>query len=201
MAQRLRSWSIVMKVEKHWVFRVSVVLCLAGSLLCGTPATWAQDTLDLQVSGYELFPGMDCTRDAQPATCGATFAGWTGGGGTVPGGWRAFPGNRHGFWEVTLDRQGTAAFGSAVTVLDGTLRLALKKGKKFVLISGSVSGGTVQWPVQGETLGCGTDVAVVTVGLEIAELDNAPATFNGCLHDLPAGTIIPPLIWGTLSIP
>jgi hypothetical protein len=26
---------------------------------------------------------------------------------------------------------------------------------------------------------------------------DAPASFVGCLHDLPAGSVVPPKIWGT----
>jgi hypothetical protein len=156
--------------------------------------------LTLNVSGYELFPGIDCTLDNEPATCGVTFGGWTGGSGAVAGGWTRFPGNRHGFWAVTLDRQGTAAFGSIVNILSGTLTLALKADGTFLLLSGSVSDGIVKWPPQGGTLGCGIDVALVDVNLQITTLGNAPATFKGCLHDLPAGSIIPPPIWGTLMI-
>jgi hypothetical protein len=177
------------------------VVALVGLLLFGAAFAWAQTTLTLNVSGYELFPGIDCTLNNQPATCGATFGGWTGGGGAVAGGWTRFPGNRLGFWEVTLDRQGTAAFGSTVTVLGGKLTLALKADGTQLLLSGSVmSGGTVQWPPQGGNLGCGTDIAHVDITLQITTLGGAPATFTGCLHDLPAGSIIPPTVWGTLKI-
>jgi hypothetical protein len=203
MSQQTRSSSVGRFREEGRKRHVVRVVSLIGLLLfCATSAR-AQTTFDLNVSGYELFPGIDCIRNNGPATCGVTFGGWTGGGGAVAGGWRKFPGNRHGFWEATLERQGTAAFGSSVTVLGGSLKLALRAGATFLFLSGSVTGGSVQWPSQGGTLGCGTNVALVAVELRMADLGNVnvSATFNGCLHDLPAGSIIPPTIWGTLTIP
>jgi len=178
------------------------VVSLVGILLCYAISALAQNALDIDVSGYELSLGVDCIRNSEPAKCGVTFGGWTGGDGAVAGGWTKFPGTRQGFWKATIDRQGTAAFGSTVTILSGTVKLALRKDKSFLLLSGSVTGGTVQWPSQGGTLGCGTNVALVLVAVDllIPELGNAPATFDGCLHDLPAGTVIPPTIWGTFTM-
>jgi hypothetical protein len=69
--------------------------------------------------------------------------------------------------------------------------------KSHQTLTGKVTGGTVQWPEsQSDTsLGCGTYVGRVTVFLTI---NGHPHTFDGCLHDLPVGTVIPPKIWGTL---
>ena len=109
-------------------------------------------------------------------------------------------GKRGGFWSATIDRKGEAGFGSAVTIEGGTWKLLLRAGFTFVKLSGVVLGGTVVWPAHPADLGCGTSVAKVTAELSVTELGGAPASFNGCLHDLPAGAIIPPLVWGTFVI-
>jgi hypothetical protein len=176
------------------------MIALVGVVLLGATATLAQPPLAVNVSGYEFFPGVPCTLDTEPTTCGVTFGGWTGGAGAVAGGWVPFPGNRLGFWKAKIDRQGTAAFGSAVTIVGGTWRLALRQGITFIVLSGIMTGGTVQWPTPGGNLTCGTNVARVTANLLVTELGSTPATFNGCLHDLPIGTILPPEIWGTIAI-
>ncbi len=201
MAQQTPFVSPVVSVEKGRQHRWGSILSFVGLLLLWAPAVQARNALDFQVSGYELFPGIECSRNSAPATCGVTFSGWTGGEGAVTDGWSPFPGNRQGFWEATIDRQGIAAFTSTVTVLSGTVTLALTRRHSFLVLPAQVTTGAVQWPAQGETSGCGINVARVAIDLVIPELANAPATFDGCLHDLPVGTVLPPTIWGTFSIP
>jgi hypothetical protein len=129
-----------------------------------------------------------------------TFGGWTGGEGAVADGWTAFPGTRGGFWSATIDRKGETDLGSSVTIDGGTWKLLLRAGFTFVKLSWVVLGGTVEWPAHTRDLGCGTSVAKVAAELLVTELGGAPASFDGCLHDLPAGAIIPPLVWGTFVI-
>jgi hypothetical protein len=180
---------------------VNVLLATAAFLVFGTKVARALDPPEVKVSGYEFFPGVPCTLDdSETATCGVTFGGWTGGNGATAGGWTPFPGNRKGFWWATIDRQGTAGFGSRVTIKGGTWKLLLRKGFTFFKLSGVVLSGTVEWPPQGENLDCGTNVGRVEAELLVTELGGAPATFDGCLHDLPVGAIIPPRIWGTFAI-
>lgn len=201
MLQVIRRVFSVTSIERKKRFQWESIILVVGLFVFGAQSVRADSLLNFPVSGYELFPGLDCERDSAPATCGATFSGWVGGDGAVEGGWSPFPGTRQGFWEATIDRRGLAAFGNTVTVLSGTITLALKQHHKFLLLTGKVSTGSVQWPVQGETSVCGTNIATVALDLVIPELDNAPATFDGCLHDLPAGSVLPPTIWGTFTIP
>lgn len=193
-----RKVSLVLKKWGHRRWRS--VFSLVGCFLLCASTVQASNALDLNVAGYELFTGIPCRRSGAPATCEVTFSGWSGGHGAVAGGWTSFPGNDLGFWEATIARQGVAAFGSTVTVLNGRVRFVLKQGRSILPLDARVTMGTVQWPASGTTLGCGTNVAHVTIDLQISELKST-ATFEGCLHDLPAGSIIPPRIWGTFSIP
>jgi hypothetical protein len=51
------------------------------------------------------------------------------------------------------------------------------------------------WPASvSDNIGCGPGVATVAL-----ELTGDASYFSGCLHDLPAGSVIPPKIWGTLQ--
>ncbi len=147
----------------------------------------------INLSGYEFALGSPCTINGQAGKCDVGFAGWTGGLGQVPNGWVPFPGNRKGLWSTEVNYIGSPDWNATVNLQSGTFDLFLKNRSA---ISGTVTGGTVQWPSQGGTLGCGTDVAKVIVFLTI---NNTPHSFDGCLHDLPAGAIIPPKIWGTLQ--
>jgi hypothetical protein len=59
-----------------------------------------------------------------------------------------------------------------------------------------VTEATVVWPAStAANLGCGEGVAKLIAFFTTKH--GAPACFVGCLHDLPAGSIIPPKIWGT----
>jgi hypothetical protein len=54
----------------------------------------------------------------------------------------------------------------------------------------------VTWPASlHDDLGCGGGVAKVHALFKTTK--DEPASFVGCLHDLPAGSVIPPKIWGT----
>jgi hypothetical protein len=148
----------------------------------------------LNLSGVEFFAGHPCTIDGQHATCGAHFLGWSGGSGHVPNGWVAFPGDGKAVWEANIDYGGDAAFGKTINLSKGSrLELLLKKEK---LLSETVTEGTVVWPLSAtDDLGCGAGVAKVRALFTTKQGD--PASFVGCLHDLPAGRVIPPKIWGT----
>jgi hypothetical protein len=142
----------------------------------------------------ELFAGHPCTISGGNGTCGVHSVGWGGGSGHVPNGWVTFPGDGRALWEAAINFQGDVAFGKTINVLKGgRLELLLKKNK---LLSEMVTEGTVVWPPSATgDLGCGEGVAKVTAFFKTK--DGAPASFVGCLHDLPAGSVIPPKIWGT----
>ena len=149
----------------------------------------------LNLSGYEFQLGTPCTINSQAGKCGVAFGGWTGGSGPVDGGWTPFPGTRKGLWEATIDYTGSPDFGSSVDVQSGSFDVLFKNRKT---ISGTVTSGTVTWPSSATgDLGCGAGVA--TVELSLSSGAGGPTSFQGCLHDLPAGTVIPPKIWGTLE--
>jgi len=60
---------------------------------------------------------------------------------------------------------------------------------------GKVLSGTVQWPIKGASFPeCGvTNAAIATATLSVE--GGGTATVAGCLHDLPAGDVIPPTVW------
>jgi len=147
----------------------------------------------LNLSGIEFFPGLPCGTGNEHLKCGAHFVGWSGGSGHVPNGWVPFPGDEKALWQANVNFQGEVAFGSTVNLLKGRLELLLRREK---LLSETVTNGTVVWPpFVTSDLGCGEGVAKVTAFFTAKH--DAPASFVGCLHDLPAGSVIPPKIWGT----
>src|SRR5260370_1714136 len=75
--------SKAMKYSTFVLFAVGAILALASQ-----PAL---AEVNVNVSGYEVFLGVTCTINNEPATCGVQFGGWTGGGGAVPGGWTRVP--------------------------------------------------------------------------------------------------------------
>jgi hypothetical protein len=148
----------------------------------------------VNVSGYENFLGT--TINSQPATCGVNFSGWTGGGGQSPGSWVSLPGNGKGLWNATVNYSGKAAFGRQVTVKGGSFNLLFTSGRTVL---GKVTGGTVRWPARGLGIGCGRNVAVISVSISYRFGAVGTGSFRGCLHDLPAGSVLPPKFWGTLQ--
>jgi hypothetical protein len=156
---------------------------LIGTALASTP---------VPVSGYEIFLGYNCTIKGEPATCGATFGGWT--GETSIGGWVAFPGTGQGTWSIRVNYTGQPAFGGSVTLVGGKWSFLFFDGTLF---HGKVVSGTVTWPQEGTPSVCGFDVAVATANLSVA--GGGSATVTGCLHDLPKGSVIPPQVWGTFN--
>jgi hypothetical protein len=148
----------------------------------------------LNLSGVELLAGHPCPIGGENGTCGVHSVGWSGGSGHVPNGWVALPGDGRALWEAAIGFQGDVAFGKTINLLKGgRLELLLKKNK---LLSEMVTEGTVVWPPSVmRDLGCGEGVAKVTAFFKTKQ--DAPASFVGCLHDLPAGSVIPPKIWGT----
>jgi hypothetical protein len=84
---------------------------------------------------------------------------------------------------------GNAAFGGTVYLVSGSFDVLYTNGKT---ISGTVTGGTVMWPKAGESIGCGIDVAAVHADVTFRPGPKGAGYFQGCLHDLPAGTVIPP---------
>ena len=154
------------------------------------------DLLPERVSGYEYFIGTPCTIEGQPATCDVQFAGWTGGGGQVANGWRPFPGNGQGTWTATADYKGKPKFGGQVQLLDGNFDLLFADGKSVL---GRVTGGTITWPAAGQSTICGMEVAVVSINVRYRVGATGRGLFQGCLHDLPFGSVLPPKIWGRLK--
>jgi hypothetical protein len=150
------------------------------------------------MSGYEFLLGHSCTIGGQPGTCGVQFGGWTGGGGSTAGGWTHFPGDGRGLWSATINYIGTASFGDgtnphSVTVIGGNYDVLFKTPVRNVF--GAVTTGTVTWPpTSSSDVGCGIGVASVLI-----YLTGGASSFQGCLHDLPAGSVIPPQIWGELN--
>jgi hypothetical protein len=147
----------------------------------------------LNLSGVEFFAGHPCTIGGQHATCGAHFVGWSGGGGHEPTGWVPFPGDEKALWEADINYEGQVAFGKTIDLLKGRLELLLQRQR---LLSEILTNGTVVWPPSATgNLGCGEGVGRVTAYFTTKQ--GAPASFVGCLHDLPAGSVLPPKIWGT----
>jgi hypothetical protein len=147
----------------------------------------------LNLSGVEFFAGHPCTIGGQHATCGAHFVGWSGGSGHEPNGWVPFPGDEKALWEADINYEGQVAFGKTIDLLQGRLELLLQTQQ---LVSETLTNGTVVWPPSAtHDLGCGRGVARVTAFFTTKQ--GAPASFVGCLHDLPAGSVLPPKIWGT----
>jgi hypothetical protein len=161
--------------------------------LAAAPASIPSPFLNL--SGYEFLLGTTCTIGGLPSKCGVSFLGWSGGKGPGPDGWTAYPGNTQGLWESTINYIGSPAFGSQVGVAGGVFDLLFKHKPT---ISGVVTGGSVTWPTDANTdIGCGAGVATASLTLNTGS--RGPTSFQGCLHDLPAGSVIPPRIWGTLQ--
>jgi hypothetical protein len=146
------------------------------------------------VSGYELFKGYNCHIGGEPAICGASFSGWT--GESSQGGWLRFPGTKQGAWVIVIDYTGTPEFGGSVLLVGGNWFFIYSHSGKVV--DGTVTNGKVTWPpTENSSLGCGDGVA--TVFATLSESGGGIANLTGCLHDLPAGTIIPPRAWGSFA--
>jgi hypothetical protein len=159
------------------------------ALLCGAAAAQVQ----VPVSGYEIYLGHNCRVAGVSGTCGATFTGWT--GVTADGGWVGFPGSGQGVWSIQINYTGKPAFGGSVNIVGGRWSFLFFNGLD---LHGKVVSGTVTWPADANTsIGCGNGVAVGQASLTVA--GGRPATVTGCLHDLPAGKVIPPTIWGVFN--
>jgi len=170
-----------------------VVVVLAITILALAFPVVAGAQLPVNLSGYEFLLGRHCTIAGQPAKCNVQFGGWTGGNGPVTNGWKPFPGNEKGLWKVKISYIGTADFGKVVSIVNGSFDVLFKTGK---VVSGTVTNGSVEWPSDADTdIGCGDGVAKVSATLG----SGGASSFVGCLHDLPAGSVIPPRIWGTLQ--
>jgi hypothetical protein len=114
----------------------------------------------------------------------------------VPDGWTSFPGDGKAVWEADFNHRGKIDFGSTIDLFSGRLVLRVKRQ---TIVTEFVTHGTVVWPPSAiSDLGCGEGMANVTVSFKSRH--GRPASFVACLHDLPAGSVVPPKIWGTLSI-
>jgi hypothetical protein len=174
-------------------------LIFIGGLLLLLFSTAAAQQLQVPVSGYEIYLGHNCTVAGAPATCGATFTGWT--GETSDGGWLAFPGTGEGVWSIQINYTGHPAFGGTtpqVTIVGGKWSFLFVNGQE---LRGKVLSGMVTWPVDQyssvEGSNCGDGVAVAQASLSL--VGGQSATVAGCLHDIPAGTVIPPQEWGIFT--
>ena len=150
-------------------------------------------SLPVNISGYELFAGVPCTTHGQSGTCDVEFSGWTGGNGPRAGGWTRFPGTRQGLWRAGVNYVGRPQFGGQVTVEGGNIDLLFTDG---TVVSGNVTAGMVEWPEEGQATVCGTDVGAVSLSIAFTHGAAGSGSFHGCLHDLPAGAVIPPKVWG-----
>jgi hypothetical protein len=178
---------------KHLRFLIMGGLLIAALAWEFAPAVKAASSINL--SAYEFLLGTPCTIGGEVGKCGVSFGGWTGGGGAVANGWTAFPGNRQGLWAADINYTGSPAFGGSVTIQGGNFDL-FRKGR--LPVAGTVTGGTVTWPASAsDDISCGEGVATVTVN--VLTKTHSQLYFQGCLHDLPAGSVIPPKIWGTLT--
>lgn len=166
-------WVVLIPVVMHSVDRVQA------------------DAEAINVSGYEAFPGLPCQREQAGEWCNVRFYGWFGGAGAVPDGWVDYTGK--GRVIVRVDYSGDPGFGNTVTITGGTWRLT----DRGSLASGTISGGTVTWPLADEDIGCGDGIAKVEADLA----DGDFSRFDGCLHDFdPNGEVaLPPKIWGTFQ--
>lgn len=166
---------------------------LAALIFSLAVSAFSQGPHSINLSGYEFRLGTPCTINDQAGKCGVKFGGWTGGGGDTTNGWTPFPGNKRGLWSADVNYIGSADFGATVYLQSGSLDLLFRHQNN---IFGTVTGGTVTWPSSASVdTGCGPGVAQVSVLLTI---NGSSGAFDGCLHDLPAGTVLPPTIWGTL---
>jgi hypothetical protein len=77
-----------------------LTLSIATALLLVNSALAQPAPVVVPASGYELSIGRDCTVGGVPATCGATFTGWT--RETNTGDWLKFPGTGQGTWLVLI---------------------------------------------------------------------------------------------------
>jgi hypothetical protein len=173
-------------------YAVTTTIALALSIVAASAALQSP----INISGYEYLLGTSCTIDGQPATCGVRIGGWTGGRGQVANGWTPFPGDDQGLWKASVNYIGKTAFGHQINVVAGSFDLLFTSGRT---VSGRVTGGTVTLPVAGQSTVCGTDVAVVSVHVRYRVGATGRGLIRGCLHDLPAGSVLPPKIWGTLE--
>ena len=169
--------------------RHPLTLSIATALLLVSPA-FAELGVSVPASGYELSIGRDCVVGGAPATCGATFTGWT--GETSTGDWLKFPGTGLGTWLVLINYTGQPAFNGSVNIVGGSWLFILKNGG---ILGGTVNSGTVTWPGEIATIGCG--IGVASINAHLSRFNGKPVTLTGCLHDLPKGAVIPPKVWGT----
>lgn len=181
---------------KRFRFLVIAVVVATACVWRFAPGVKAQASTNL--SAYEFLLGTKCTIGGLAGKCGVAFGGWMGGLGPVANGWTPFPGNKGGLWDADINYTGSPEFGSSVTVQGGSFDLYFKGGET---LAGTVTGGTVTWPASTsvDTFGCGDGVASILV--HVTTEAEGPLNFQGCLHDLPAGSVIPPKIWGTLGPP
>jgi hypothetical protein len=94
-----------------------------------------------------------------------------------------------------MNYTGKAGFGHQVNVLNGRFDLLFTSGRT---VSGRVTSGVVRWPAAGQSTVCGKNVAVVSLKITYRVGAAGAGSFGGCLHDLPAGSVLPPRVWGTL---
>lgn len=115
-----------------------LTLSIATAFLLGNAALAQPAPVVVPASGYELSIGRDCVVGGVPATCGATFTGWT--GETNTGDWLKFPGTGQGTWLVLINYTGQPAFNGSVNIVGGSWLFFLKNGG---ILGGTVNSGTV----------------------------------------------------------
>ncbi len=189
-----------MFVSRRYTIAVSALAISIQAMTLGAAPALAGAGFPVNVSGFEYSLGSNCNLAGAPATCGVQFGGWTGGNGPVAGGWTSFPGNGYGLWKANINYLGKAAFGGSVAVVGGSFDVLFVNGYTVqgVVVS---KDSVVSWPAtQFFDVGCGMGVAKVQVNVIYTRGSYGQGSFKACLHDLPAGSVIPPKIWGQLML-
>lgn len=170
-------------------------LILALGFLAGGAAQ--ADSVAICFSGIEVSPG----HTVGDTSTGVTFAGIDNATGAEGCHWSTD--SQGGVWYASINREGQAGIGGAVTVTGGRWLWERANG---TLHRGRVRGGTVTWPESlSATVGdCPPGVAEFNVTLTVVGHPRG-GSFAGCLDDTHLNPFVqpfvfPPHIWGLLTI-
>jgi hypothetical protein len=119
-------------------------------------------------------------------TCGATFAGWTGGGTMGELSWQ-----RPGHPVDPNQLHGTSGVAGPSNLVGGKWNFLFVNGLE---LRENVVRGTVTWPDEGSP-GCDNEVNAASLQATLTVAYGGNPTIAGCLHDVPAGAGIPPTVW------
>lgn len=166
--------------------------------LAGWGVASAQEVIP--ISGYEIFPGVG----SDEMIIGVTFAGWSAPDAAV---WHSTSEQTGGFWATNVSRMGPAGIGGQVIVLNGRWIMQTPSGSRFIgdaACSTTPGNCIVNWPgTLDSDIGCGPGVGQFHLELAIRQLDGqegGTATVDGCLDDTHLTTVIPPTVWGAITL-